>query len=54
MGRREVEVSFAMADGSRTTKFTPAEADKLLGYIKDLKMELGLSRRRAIGVRFHR
>ena len=52
VGRREVEVSYGMGDSSRTVKYTPADADKLLGYIKDLKQALGLASRRAIGVRF--
>lgn len=51
-GRREVSVSYTQGETTRSVTYTQADLARLAGYIMDLKRQLGLGRRRAIGVRF--
>ena len=52
IGIKVVTASYAMGEGTRAVTYTPANADQLRGYIRDLKADLGLLHRRAIGIRF--
>ncbi|MBX6382090.1 MAG: phage head-tail adapter protein [Microbispora sp.] len=51
-GRREVTLAYQQGSGSRQVTYTMADRAALAGYIASLKSQLGIGRRRAIGVRF--
>ena len=52
IGRTEVTVSYQQGTGARAVTYSQADRGALAGYIADLKRQLGMSRRRAIGIRF--
>ncbi len=52
-GQREVSLSYAQGDGMKSVTYTAMNLPALKAYIAELTSQLGIGRRRAIGVRFN-